>query len=66
MPAGFIHFNNHVVSNNNKNKNVLPVVSPLLKKPISSNNSLVFYKAGSLGSHSISGVRNSRAVARRT
>ena len=37
-----------------------------LKKPIYTNNSLVFYKRGSLASGGVSTVANSRVKARRT
>jgi hypothetical protein len=64
MPAGYIEFSNQVVTSGNLKAK--PVVMPLSKKPVFSNNSLVFYKAGNFGSNGISGVRNSRAVSRRT
>jgi hypothetical protein len=50
-----------------KSKTIKPVVMPLSGKPVNSNNSLIFYKPGSLGSRNVgSTVRNSRAIARRT
>jgi hypothetical protein len=64
MVNGYIEFSNQVVTSGNLKAK--PVVMPLSNKPFSSNNSLVFYKAGNFGSNGISGVRNSRALARRT
>lgn len=65
VPPNFLNNNNN--NNNNDNNNNNQSNEPIVKqsKSLFSNNSLVFYKAGSLASCGVGSVRNSSIKSRR-